>query len=95
MGSVGRHILHILKNIQFACPRMNFCIWAMALLMTDPPVLQQGRKNAGLESLQGQTGNQIFAVPVMKCLHSHYCFFPNWWVLHGLLWQDFCVFIIC
>ena len=69
------HILHILENIQFACSRIIFCIWAMALLLASLPVVQQGRKAEGSEILQGQTENHIFAVPVRKCLRSHYCFF--------------------
>ena len=36
--------------------------------------MSQGRETGSSEFLQGQTGNQRFAVPVRKCLHSHDCF---------------------
>ena len=44
----------------------------MALLKTGLPVAQQGRETGGSKSLQGQTGNHSFAVPVSNCLHSHH-----------------------
>ena len=77
--------MHILKNIQFACSRINILYLSFGW----------GGGGGGSEPLQGQTGNHKFLGPAKKCLHSHDCFFSNLSVLCGLLWQDFCVVIFC
>ena len=66
----------------------------MALLITGLPVVQQGRKTEGSESVQGHTRNYRFAVPVKKCLYSHVCFLKLVSGLWLAMARFFCYYIL-
>ena len=90
MGRVVKHIFHILKNIRFACSRINLWYLGHGALNNSPTSRATRKKNWEVTLLAGWNNKpQIWSV----CIHM--IVFSNWCVVCGLLRQDFCVAIFC
>ena len=70
MGRVERYAIHILKNIQFACPQINLLYLGHSALENRPAIHAAGKKN-----WVNRVWANRFEFPVRKYLHSHECFF--------------------